>query len=203
MKTTKTIITLMFLGVLLCLPFQVAAQVTIGFEKEPDPNAILDLRTTDGGLSEMGLLLPRVELVSTTDATPLTAPITPGMFVYNTTPDNGSVSPGIYYHNGTVWVRLMDGGIKTPVIQRITNNNSYSITSDTDVVLCEGNASPTITLPTNVPVGKQIIFATQDGTVDFTNSLFSNTLGELTGGMSAILMYVGGASQQWLIISGL
>ena len=83
----------------------VAAQVTIGSEQIPEKNALLDLRenTTDS-LSSKGLLLPRVELASTTDTTPLDAHVK-GMFVYNTA-TAGDVTPGIYYNDGTKWMKV-------------------------------------------------------------------------------------------------
>lgn len=69
----------------------------------PDSNAVLELEST-----QKGFLLPRVQLLATNVATPLTAHIA-GMTVYNTatagtTPVN--VLPGWYYNDGTKWVRL-------------------------------------------------------------------------------------------------
>lgn len=50
-----------------------------------------------------GLLLPRIELQSTTAPSPLQKHIA-GMYVYNTATKN-DVRPGTYYNNGTKWVR--------------------------------------------------------------------------------------------------
>ena len=81
----------------------VHAQMRVGGSTAPNKNAILDLNVNDTINGSKGLLLPRVALISTTNASPLTAH-TKGMFVYNTATVN-NVSPGIYYNDGTRWVR--------------------------------------------------------------------------------------------------
>lgn len=93
----------------------VAAQVTIGSQNLPSGDALLDLRqnTTDSS-STKGLLLPRVALSSTSDATPLSAHVK-GMFVYNTattTAGSNDVTPGIYYNDGTKWIKEEDDQVK-------------------------------------------------------------------------------------------
>jgi hypothetical protein len=85
----------------------VDAQVTIGNNTTPDANAILDLQSN----SNKGLLLPRVALVATNNASPMSAH-TAGMTVYNTATSGSNeyyVSPGFYYNDGTKWVRLSMG----------------------------------------------------------------------------------------------
>jgi len=63
----------------------------------------------DVNFTNKGLLIPRVDLVSTTSFSPLTAHVA-GMVVYNTATAN-DVKPGLYFNNGTAWVRtvLKDG----------------------------------------------------------------------------------------------
>ena len=78
------------------------SQVGIG-TTNPDTNAVLDITST--ATAPGGLLLPRVQLIATNNAAPLTAPVEPGMTVYNLASVN-DVTPGYYYHNGTVWVRI-------------------------------------------------------------------------------------------------
>ena len=57
----------------------------------------------DVNFTNKGLLIPRVVLVSTTNASPLSAHVV-GMVVYNTT--NGvDVTPGLYFNDGTKWIR--------------------------------------------------------------------------------------------------
>jgi hypothetical protein len=65
----------------------------------PHSSAGLDVKFTD-----KGLLIPRVSLVSTTSASPVTNPET-SLLVYNTA-TTGDVTPGYYYWNGNAWVRL-------------------------------------------------------------------------------------------------
>ena len=79
-------------------------QVGIG-TTDPNQASLLDLNSPD-----KGLLIPRVALISTTDALPLSAHVQ-GMLVYNTvfTPASAtSVSPGFYYNDGTNWIKAGD-----------------------------------------------------------------------------------------------
>lgn len=71
-----------------------------------NPNAALEIQTTN-----KGLLLPRLNLESTSSFSPLSSHVE-GMTVYNkatagTAPNN--VTPGYYYNDGTKWVRLATG----------------------------------------------------------------------------------------------
>jgi hypothetical protein len=81
------------------------AQVTIGSNTEPNSNAVLDLISN----STKGLLLPRVALTATNDASPTSAH-TAGMTVYNTATNSSvlgyEVAPGLYYNDGSKWVRM-------------------------------------------------------------------------------------------------
>ncbi|QDH77671.1 hypothetical protein FKX85_00860 [Echinicola soli] len=67
----------------------------------PNADAQLDISATD-----KGVLIPRIELTSTTAASPLRAHVA-GMMVYNTA-TVGDISPGFYYNNGTVWLKVAD-----------------------------------------------------------------------------------------------
>jgi hypothetical protein len=82
------------------------AQVKVGNNPSSiNVNAILELETTN-----RGLLLPRVALSSTINASPLSANVV-GMSVYNTAnagTGNTAVSPGFYFNNGSQWVRIAD-----------------------------------------------------------------------------------------------
>jgi hypothetical protein len=100
-KTFKTKLAAMLLMALV-LSFPVYAQVTIGAGEEPDPSAVLDLRSND----HLGLLLPRLALTSTSDAAVLQGNAhVKGIFIYNTNTAN-DVTPGIYYNDGSKWVRM-------------------------------------------------------------------------------------------------
>lgn len=66
-------------------------------------NAVLEMESAN-----KGLLLPRVALVSTVSASPMTA-FTRGMVVYNTANVN-DVTAGIYYCDGVKWLKMGIGG---------------------------------------------------------------------------------------------
>jgi hypothetical protein len=66
----------------------------------PDASAGLEIRFTD-----KGLLIPRVALMSTSSASPITSPAT-SLLVYNTA-TTGDVTPGYYYWTGSKWMRLL------------------------------------------------------------------------------------------------
>lgn len=88
-----------------CFFFMVAlgvfAQVGIG-NTNPNANALLEIG--DATTTTQGLLLPRVDLVSTTSFAPMAAHLQ-GMVVYNKN-TAGDVTPGYYYNDGGQWVRL-------------------------------------------------------------------------------------------------
>ena len=105
-KQKRALYGLLFLSLLL-LGMRVNAQMRIGGVTEPDPSAILDLNPDAGDNATKGLALPRLKLVSTTDAAPLTAHVK-GMYVYNvaTTAGANSVTPGMYYNDGSRWIKI-------------------------------------------------------------------------------------------------
>src|SRR5690554_7494899 len=83
------------------------AQVKIGGNGIPNPNAMLDVES-----DEKGFLPPRVELEATDQADPLTSfDAAAGITVYNIATKgsgNTAVSPGYYYNDGTKWIRLVN-----------------------------------------------------------------------------------------------
>jgi hypothetical protein len=68
----------------------------------PDASAGLDVNFTD-----KGLLIPRVALTCSTDASTISSPAT-SLLVYNTA-TTGDVTPGYYYWDGSQWVRFATG----------------------------------------------------------------------------------------------
>lgn len=86
------------------IPTHIIAQVTIGSDREPNNNAILEFKQNEDGTSEKGLLLPRVNLISTANPYPLTTHVK-GMLVYNKTDDN-NIKPGVFHNDGTQWKRI-------------------------------------------------------------------------------------------------
>lgn len=101
----------------------VSAQVKIGgTDGTPNANAMLEVEATD-----KGVLLPRVELESTTSANPLSAHVE-GMTVYNTAAV-GDVTPGQYYNDGTKWNRIVSSS-EMPAEVTITADNGLTKTGD-------------------------------------------------------------------------
>jgi len=114
-KNQLSVAAFMLAAAFLVLVSPLRAQVTIGIKKAPDSNALLDLKNNDDNSSTKGFLPPRVKLTSTASALPLTAPVTPGMTVYNTE-TTGDVTPGYYYWDGGTnhWVKVGNGGTAAP-----------------------------------------------------------------------------------------
>jgi hypothetical protein len=88
------------LNILFLLCCALNAQVTIGADREPDPDAVLDLA---GG--NKGLLLPRVYLENPHDPAPLNGHVQ-GMAVYNTHAVKDSLIVGLYTNDGTQWIKV-------------------------------------------------------------------------------------------------
>lgn len=77
------------------------AQVAIGANQEPNPDAVLELITTT-----KGFLPPRVTLKNPHDPSPLVHHVE-GMIVYNTYNNNAdTLIAGLYMNNGTQWIAL-------------------------------------------------------------------------------------------------
>jgi hypothetical protein len=106
MKTSKNNLMLLIPLLLMLGAASAKAQMRMGGTTAPEPNAILDLNANNTDNGTKGLLLPRVALAATTEASPLSAHVQ-GMYVYNTATAN-DVSPGVYYNNGAKWIRSED-----------------------------------------------------------------------------------------------
>ncbi len=88
----------------------------------PNNSAGLDVDFTN-----KGLLIPRVGLTSSLDATTISSPAT-SLLIYNTATAGSSpnnVTPGYYYWTGTVWTRLATSGASATNWQ--TNGNAGTI----------------------------------------------------------------------------
>lgn len=101
------------------------AQVAIG-NTNPNTNALLEIG--DATTTTKGLLLPRVNLTATTNATPLSGHVQ-GMVVYNKN-TAGDVTPGFYYNSGAAWVRL-SSGTPEPQIQSVSLGTDQIISGTT------------------------------------------------------------------------
>lgn len=71
----------------------------------PNASAMLDIVS-----SNKGLLIPRVSLTSTADATTITSGNVTSLLVYNTNVGMTGGGVGYWYWNGTAWVQLSTGG---------------------------------------------------------------------------------------------
>ncbi len=87
----------------------------------PDASSMLEIRSTT-----KGLLIPRLALVQTTSAAPVTSPAT-SLLVYNTATVN-DVTPGFYYWSGSQWMRMATGAIPASgwLLTGNTNTNPAS-----------------------------------------------------------------------------
>lgn len=97
MKTVNFMVPFLLVGFSI-----IKAQIGIG-TSSPNANAMLDVTSTN-----KGVLFPRVALISTNSASPLSAHVA-GMTVYNTATNTSVASnpvyPGPYYNDGTQWLR--------------------------------------------------------------------------------------------------
>ena len=118
MKPLKTILPIALILFLMQVSTGLQAQIRVGGNIAPNPNAILDLNINETDDGTRGLLLPRVALVSTTDANPLSEHIA-GMLVFNTATSN-DVTPGVYYNDGESWIRGF-GEARIPDEPSLTN----------------------------------------------------------------------------------
>ena len=107
-------------------------QVGIG-TPNPNANAVLELNSTN-----KGLLLPRLPLTATNNASPL-ATHAVGMTVYNTATNTSSptnpVYPGEYYNDGTKWERKLSAG----EIRMIAGGTMVDQVSSTTISISDGS----------------------------------------------------------------
>ena len=101
----KHILSCLFTAFLVAYGLQLYAQIGINSDNsQPDPSAMLDVKSTN-----KGILPPRVALTAINSASPITSPAI-GLHVYNTatagtSPNN--VFPGDYCWNGTKWIPVV------------------------------------------------------------------------------------------------
>lgn len=92
----------------------------------PDKSSAVDIVST-----KRGLLIPRIDLTSTTVASPVTNPAQ-SLLVYNKN-TAGDVTPGFYYWENNKWVRVMSSNIaKTSSVVDGTTTNVTSTVSIND-----------------------------------------------------------------------
>ncbi len=96
---------LFIIAFLIAINSGVFAQVLISdVSGTPSTSSMLEIRATDAGL-----LIPRVALTGTADATTIANGNETSLLVYNTA-TAGGVTPGYYYWDGVAWTALGGGG---------------------------------------------------------------------------------------------
>lgn len=177
----------------------------------PNASSMLDISSANSGL-----LIPRLALSATNNASPVTSPAT-SLMIYNTaTAGAGStaVTPGYYYWNGSIWVRVLDatagddwhisGNSGTTVGTHFlgtTDNVSFAIkTNNTERirVLNTGNVGIGTTTPS------QLFHVAGNSLVTVNSYIGSATNGELHYGASGLFGQAtafvpnGGTSGLWI-----
>ncbi len=99
----------LFATAAICLLIAPAFSQNVGINTSgatPNASAMLDI-----DVSNKGVLIPRIALTGTSDATTIASPAT-SLLIYNTS-GTGGVTPGFYYNSGTavspVWTKLSTG----------------------------------------------------------------------------------------------
>ncbi len=143
------------------------AQVGIG-TTSPNASSMLDITSTNSGL-----LIPRIPLVSATDLSIITSPIT-SLLVYN----SGFAPNGYYYWNGSIWVQLAVGSNTDWSLTGNTGTSSatnfFGTTDDVDIVFKRFNVSAGYI---GNPIGATPSTLNVKNTIFGANSLLNSTTG--------------------------
>lgn len=112
----------------------------------PSKSAAVDIVS-----SQRGLLIPRLNLVATNDATPIASTPAQSLLVYNNaTAGSGTtaVTPGFYYWDGAKWVRFVSSSTEKNTVvtagKNVEVNSSVStdgLTTTYNVAIAEGTAN--------------------------------------------------------------
>lgn len=143
----------------------------------PNANAILELNS-----SNKGLLMPRVALVATTNASPLTQHVA-GMHVYNTAAVN-DVTPGEYYNDGTKWLPIATYTPATSITSVMAQNVRFSNESG-DMNAYQYFPGVQLTVPEK---GKYMVIMEHFLAVDYTTTYYK---GSVNNNGSTISYYIG------------
>ncbi len=126
------------------------------------PNAKLDITGTTEGI-----LIPRLELTATNNASPLVSP-TISELIYNTA-TTGDVTPGYYYWGGSAWVRLLTTNADGPCIIDADNDTKVCVeeSPDEDIIRFD--------------MGGTQYFRMLGGRLETTNTGYSVFIGQNSG----------------------
>lgn len=184
---SKLIILLVFI---LALPFTGLAQMAINQTgNNPDTSAMLEITH-----AKKGILIPRINLTSLTDATTIPLPAT-SLLVYNT---NAALAPGVgfYFNSGTtgspVWMKLVTLTNTGNIVNTgtLTNNGVVSSVVNGETVKLERSPMGEVSMTSNATattITTQNTYTKVAGTTTFPadNYQFSD------GGTSNRLTYTG------------
>jgi hypothetical protein len=117
-----------------------SSQVSIGIAT-PNPSANLDVTAIDVNGARRGMLIPRLNLLNTTDATTINNGNINSLLVFNEA-TQADVTPGFYYWYVNKWERLANNSdiVETPT------NLSYNINTGILTYVNEDGNNPTIDL---------------------------------------------------------
>jgi hypothetical protein len=203
---TKTTI-LLVLAFIMMSAASVNAQVRIGGLDDPNPSAVLDLNATNAtNNGELGLVLPRVELTSTTSFSPLKAHVA-GMTVYNTK-ETGNVTPGTYYNDGEKWVRIGSGTLSVETDGGLTISStageSYTFGIAMDGVTTAKIANSAVTLDklASNSVNSAKIVNSSISTTDLANGAVTAAKLNAMGATSGQVLIYNGSTWAPVTLSG-
>jgi hypothetical protein len=135
-------------------------QISINTDaSQPDPSAMLDVKS-----ATKGILIPRVNLTSTSSASPVTSPA-PGLLIYNTA-TTGDIIPGYYYWDGTgAWVRV--NSANTPV-NTVTKTTNGTLLKTDQFVMTSNDITLTLPVVTSADNGLSITVKNAGTNMDIT-----------------------------------
>ncbi|OMQ10481.1 hypothetical protein [[Flexibacter] sp. ATCC 35103] len=146
------------LAILLLGLKQANAQTGIG-TSNPDNSSQLDITS-----SIRGLLIPRIELTSTTSQSPIPGVAATSLLVYNKS-DKNDITPGFYYWNGIKWVRIAEGDTSSSTGNvmdiKVINSNYTIAAADYTIIASQMTEDITINLPDAVTSKGRILVINQ------------------------------------------
>jgi len=222
MKTTKLLSSTCIALVLTMLATTAIAQtqaihtlkMTDGTENRAyNTDALIDMQSTS-----RGLLLPRVELTSTTATAPL-ATHTAGMVVYNTVSAGSggtAVSPGYYYNDGTQWVKIGAAAAisawgqygnagTTPTTNWIGTNDAADFvtkTNGTERLRVTNGGKLLVGTATSLTGGTNAIMQINNGTTNGALQIVDGTQGAgkiLTSDANGVATWTDGSGTAWTL----
>ncbi|MDV6170253.1 hypothetical protein R1T16_17585, partial [Flavobacterium sp. DG1-102-2] len=183
--------------------YAVSAQVGIG-TSNPSPSAQLQIVSQD-----RGVLIPQVQLTSTTDTTTITAGNVQSLLVYNVS-TSADIKPGYYYWYINKWYRLINdadlaaGGPNgsSPIIDNGDGTYTY-VNPDGSTTTIDVPGHQTLTFLAYNPTAKTLTYTAENGqnTVIDIDALVKNseTITTLVDNGNGTMTYTNEAGVQTII----